>query len=109
MSARDEDLQLLREALEMELDGKTTKAFEDMLSILESVRGDELSEKQRAWVRRVVGEPVYENLASKDGTIVPRAVKHNHRELAECRSSCPAWAPPTLRDLPKRPPTRRAP
>lgn len=108
--SREDDLRMLREALELgTLDDDTKWAFDDMLDELGNGRQRELTDRQRAWVQGVLGEPEYENLASKNGTQAPRAVRHNHLERAECGPSCPAWTPPSLRVLPKRPPTRRIP
>ncbi len=108
MSTRDEDLAQLREALELDdLDETSRDAFANMLRVLLHIQGDELSPKQRAWLHTKLGVETYANLASKNGTQAPRAVKHNHRELAECLSTCPGWTPPALRNLPKKPPVRR--
>lgn len=96
---------MLREVLALDtLDEAARDAFTDMQEGLGYRR--ELSEKQRAWLRSVLDEPDYANLASKGGTQAPRAARHNHGERAECLASCPAWTPPTLRNLPMKPPGR---
>ncbi len=76
---REKDLALLRRALEGSLSDEQRSAFEKMLEGLTEVTAqrcglapdkykyDALTDKQRKWVAGVVGEPVYENLASARG------------------------------------------
>jgi ribosome assembly protein YihI (activator of Der GTPase) len=100
---RDDDLRMLRAALELTtLEHAAREAFGDMLDGLGARR--ELSAKQRAWLRKVLDDPDYENLISSRG--LSREVKHNHGESAMCDAACPAWTPPSLRNLPKKPPKR---
>ena len=103
--SREDDLRMLRDALALDsVKGETREAFDDMLESLETRRT--LSDRQRAWVRKVLDEPDYENAISSGK--VARVLRHNHGEAAACTAECPMWIPPTLRDLPKRPPSRRS-
>jgi hypothetical protein len=103
--SRDDDIRMLEEVLEFRsLPDDTEKAFLDMLDKLRSDRHD-LTDRQRAWVKSVLGEPDYQNLVSSG--VVSNVVKHWHPESAPCTSTCPAWRPPALATLPKKPPTRR--
>jgi len=87
-----EDARMLRELLSLEEDEErfNVKAFQDMLD-----RDRPLSPKQRTWVRgvyeNIIGEPQYENLISSGKA--PRG-----KEVP---------TPEVLRNLPKRPPTRK--
>jgi len=103
---REDDVRMLREVLETErLDSYSRDAFSDMLRGLVQNRQWSLTESQREWVKKFA-EPQYENLVSNK--IVSRVVNHRHKELAPCTSACPAWKPPALANLPKRPPGGRA-
>jgi hypothetical protein len=63
MSQREDDIALLKEAIELaRVDHKDS--FEDMLERLEENPTWTLTQKQRAWAKEVVGKPVYENLIS---------------------------------------------
>lgn len=104
---RDNDRRMLRDALDLKtLDEGAREAFKDMLDRLEETPTlqHDLTAKQRAWVLKVLDVPTYSNDVSSGR--VSRVLRHNHGELAECGAACPAWTPPTLRNLPKRPPTR---
>jgi hypothetical protein len=101
---RADDTRMLHEALERDLPNDVREAFDDMLESLDG-RRYELSEPQRDYVKRILGEPIYENLVSSGK--VSSVVKHWHPESAPCTSACPAWVPPALATLPKKPPTRR--
>jgi len=104
--SRDDDMRLLREALETtRLDSESRGAFNDMLHELKFGHRYCLSAAQRQWVVKALGEPTYENLVSRG--LAPNVVSHNHKELMPCTASCPAWKPPTLANLPKRPPGGR--
>lgn len=97
---------MLREVLDTErLDSGTRAAFNDMLHALKFGDRWGLSDAQREWVKKHA-DPVYENLVSN--RIVSRVVNHRHKEFAPCTSDCPAWKPPALAHLPKRPPGGRA-
>ena len=107
--SREGDIDMLRDVLEHKrLDPETRQAFESMLAALELGERHVLSQRQREWVGKFAQVPVYENLASKNGARRPPEVKHNHKELAECGPRCPLWKPPSLQNLPKRPPGGRA-
>jgi hypothetical protein len=104
--SREEDIRMLREVLETErLDSGTRESFNDMLHSLTSGERWCLSTDQRDWLKRYA-EPSYENLVSRKK--VSATVRHRHKELAPCTPACPAWRPPTLVHLPKRPPGGRA-
>jgi hypothetical protein len=104
---REDDLRLLRDVLETErMQPDVRAAFRDMLHGLTSGERFCLSDKQRAWVAKVLDVPDYENLVSRGE--VSNVVMHRHKELAPCTPQCPAWRPPALENLPKRPPGGRA-
>jgi hypothetical protein len=89
VSQRDDDLALLKEAIELAREDRK-EVFEDMLAKLETGERHVLSEKQRKWAMEVVGKPVYENLVSSGK--VPRG-----REVQ---------TPAVLQNRPLRPPGR---
>lgn len=104
---RADDLSILTDVLEIErLPPDVREAFEDMQRNLTTGGRFCLSDKQREYVRKMLGVPGYENLVSRG--IVARTVVHRHKELAPCGPTCPAWKPPALAHLPKRPPGGRA-
>jgi hypothetical protein len=106
MSARTDDIALLDRALTLStLDEDTTEAFTGMREKLASGERNCLSAKQREWVSTRLGEVTYQNLVSSGK--VSKVVKHNHAELAPCGPACGAWTPPSLRNRPLKPPTRR--
>ena len=107
MSAvRSEDIALLDRALSLStLDEDTIEAFTGMREKLAAGDRNCLSAKQREWVSNRLGEVTYQNLVSSGK--VSKVVRHNHGELGTCGAECPAWKPPSLRNLPKKPPSRR--
>jgi hypothetical protein len=106
VSGRTDDLALLERALTLStLDEDTTEAFTEMREKIASGERNCLSAKQRTWVSERLGEVAYENLVSSGK--VSKVVRHRHPELAPCTAECPAFTPPSLRNLPKKPPQRR--
>lgn len=84
MSQREDDVALLKEAIEM-APIATKDSFEDMLERLEEHPTWTLTQKQRSWAREIVGKPVYENLVSSGqvprGREVPTPAVLQHRPL----------------------------
>lgn len=84
MSQRDDDIALLKEAIECaRVDHKDS--FENMLEKLEEHPTWTLTQKQRTWAQETVGKPVYENLMSSGraprGSEVPTPAVLQHRPL----------------------------
>ena len=93
MSARLADLALLEDVLAGKLTDRQRSAFEEMRDgILEDeAHVRTLSPKQRAWVRRVLDVPTYENLVSS----------------GRVERGAPVETPKVLQVLPLKPPHRR--
>jgi hypothetical protein len=94
MSQRSDDLKLLVDVLQLEhLTQEQRDAFSDMQDVLDSNETWVLKDKQRSWVKGVLGVPEYENLITSGKA--PRG-----REVPTIEALKPE-------NLPKRPPTRR--
>jgi hypothetical protein len=105
MSNRVDDIRRLNEVQGYDDVREADKeVFADMLHRLENGQ-HELTDKQRDWLKSALDEPGYVNMVSSGRA--SKIVRHGHKELAECTASCPAWSPPSLRNLPLKPPGRR--
>lgn len=94
MSRREDDLELLRRVLALDLRDSEREAFDSMLEALEAEgleRRHQLTEKQRAWVETRAGDAGdYKNLVSS----------------GKVKNVCTVPTAPVLLNLPKKPPGR---
>lgn len=82
MSNREEDLRMLHEALALDsLSDETRMAFASMLEDLGVRR--ELSDNQRSWVKSVLDEPEYQNLASSGRVSTQVSVRRHHQRMSD--------------------------